>query len=126
MRATIVSTSNLKPVSITFPCLSFFSVLSWSGDSDKGVTAYEKGDYKTTLREWTPLVEEGDALAQVKMSASYVLGQGVLKDYVYAHMWGNIAASNGNENGAKLRDNVAEFMTPGDISSAQRLSLIHI
>ena len=37
-------------------------------------------------------------------------------------MWGNIAASNGNENGAKLRDNVAEFMTPGDISSAQRLA----
>ena len=76
--------SNL--LSLTFLCLSFFSVLSWSGNFDKGVTAYEKGDYKTALREWTPLVEKGDALAQVKMSASYVLGQVVLKEYVYANV----------------------------------------
>ena len=73
MRATIVSTSNLKPVSITFPCLSFFSVLSWSGDSDKGVTAYEKGDYKTALREWTPLAEQGVARAQYNLGFMVLL-----------------------------------------------------
>ncbi len=37
-------------------------------------------------------------------------------------MWGNIAASNGNENGAKLRDDVEKVMTPADISVAQRLA----
>jgi TPR repeat protein len=49
-------------------------------------------------------------------------GDGVPQDYVYAHMWGNIAASNGNENGAKLRDFVAERMTPPQLEKAQDLA----
>ncbi len=49
-------------------------------------------------------------------------GQGVIQDNVYAHMWGNIAASNGYENGVKLRDLAAGLMTPADISTAQNLA----
>ena len=94
----------------------------WSGDFQKGVTPYEKGDYKTALRIWTPLAEQGYAWAQTYLGLMYGAGKGVLKDYVYAYMWGNIAASNGNENGAELHDLVDERMTPADISSAQRLA----
>ena len=50
------------------------------------------------------------------------LGQGVKKDYVYAHMWGNIAASNGYEDGGKLRDLFAEEMTSSQIEKAQELA----
>ena len=32
-----------------------------SADFQKGVTAYESGDYATALREWKPLAEKGDA-----------------------------------------------------------------
>ena len=42
--------------------------------------------------------------------------------YVYAHMWGNIAAMNGNELGGKLRDDFEKQMTPADISAAQKLA----
>jgi len=35
------------------------------------------------------------------MGAMYAFGKGVPKDNVYAHMWGNIVASNGNENGTR-------------------------
>jgi hypothetical protein len=49
-------------------------------------------------------------------------GQGVKKDYVYAHMWGNIAASHGNEKGGKLRDFAAKIMTPTQIEKAQELA----
>ena len=52
----------------------------------------------------------------------YAFGTGVLKDYVYAHMWGNIAASNGKEQGARLREIAAKRMTPADISAAQKLA----
>jgi hypothetical protein len=41
---------------------------------------------------------------------------------VYAHMWGNIASSNGNENGGKLRDTVAKQMTPSQLEKAQDLA----
>jgi uncharacterized protein len=52
----------------------------------------------------------------------YATGQGVIHDWVYAHMWENIAASNGNKNGDKLRDIAAEQMTPADLSTAQNLA----
>ena len=52
----------------------------------------------------------------------YAFGTGVLKDYVYAHMWGDVGATNGNELGAKLRDEFEKKMTPADISVAQKLA----
>jgi TPR repeat protein len=52
----------------------------------------------------------------------YGEGQGVPKDYVYAHMWGNLAAAKGNELGGEVRDYVAKIMTPADISEAQKLA----
>ena len=52
----------------------------------------------------------------------YDEGKGVIQDNVYAHMWFNLAASNGDENGGELRDGVAKQMTPSDISAAQNLA----
>ncbi len=52
----------------------------------------------------------------------YALGQGVPQDFVYAHMWLNIAASNGHENAGKARDEVAKLMTPAQIEKAQDLA----
>jgi hypothetical protein len=42
----------------------------------------------------------------------YAFGTGVLKDYVYDDMWGNITAENGVELGGELRDLVAKHMPP--------------
>ena len=42
--------------------------------------------------------------------------------YVYAHMWGNIAAMNENELGGKLRDHFEKQMTPAQIAEAQKLA----
>ncbi len=95
---------------------------SWSADFQKGFAAYQSGDYATALREWTPLTEQGDAFAQGNLGAMYAFGTGVLKDYIRAHMWGNIAATNGNKLGAKLRDDFEKKMTPADISTAQKLA----
>ena len=96
--------------------------VSWSADLQKGFTAYQSGDYATAIREFQPLAEQGDASAQGNLGAMYAFGAGVLKDYIYAHMWENIAATNGNELGAKLRDTFEKKMTPADISAAQKLA----
>jgi len=76
----------------------------------------------TPQREWALLAEQGDADAQINMGLVYYNGAGVPQDYVYAHMWWNIAASNGNENGGELRDLVAKEMTSSQIQEAQRLA----
>jgi hypothetical protein len=52
----------------------------------------------------------------------YATGMGILKDVIYAHMWGNIGASIGGKNGSKLRDLVAKEMTPSQIEKAQDLA----
>ena len=50
------------------------------------------------------------------------MGLIVIQDDVYAHMWANLAASNGNKNGGKLRDIVAKGMTPSQLETAQKLA----
>ena len=72
----------------------------------------------------------------------YADGEGVIQDFVRAHMWFNIAASSGhenitenvsvrrmggvfigfNKNAVTNRDIVAKRMTPADISAAQKLA----
>ena len=36
--------------------------VGWIGDFQKGVAAYDSGDYATALREWEPLAKQGDAM----------------------------------------------------------------
>jgi len=66
--------------------------------------------------------EQGYADAQGNLGFMYDKGQGVLQDNIYAHMWANVAASNGNGWAPMLRDIVAKRMTPADISKAQQLA----
>jgi len=52
----------------------------------------------------------------------YAFGYGLLTDYVYAYMWGDIAEKNGNKRGTKVRDFAVKQMTSADISTAQKLA----
>ena len=40
---------------------------AFSADFQKGLTAYQSGDYATALREWRPLAEQGDEIAQTSV-----------------------------------------------------------
>jgi len=68
---------------------------SWAGDINKGFEAYNNGDYETALEEWTPLAEDGDAVAQYNLATMYDNGQGVLQDYQTAVKWYTLAAEQG-------------------------------
>ena len=70
--------------------------------------------------------DQGDADAQFNLDLSYDNGEGVPQDYIQAHMWYNLSASNrtGDERDIAVsnRDRVAEKMPPEDISEARRLA----
>ena len=70
--------------------------VSWSADFDKGETAHKSGDYATALREWTPLAEQGDAVAQYNLGVLYRDGQGVPQDYKTAVKWTRLSAEQGD------------------------------
>jgi hypothetical protein len=52
----------------------------------------------------------------------YETGQGVLQDYVMAHMYWNIASVSGDKNAIKNIGIVKKQMTPSQIEKAQKLA----
>ncbi len=71
--------------------------------------------------------EQGHADAQFLLGLMYDNGWGVPQDYVQAHMWYKLATSSfppgeDLDTAVKNRDNVAERMTPAQISEAQKLA----
>jgi uncharacterized protein len=59
----------------------------WAGDFDKGLKAYQSGDFATAMKEWTPLAEQGDASAQFNLGVMYSKGKGVTQDDAEAFAW---------------------------------------
>ena len=52
----------------------------------------------------------------------YSEGQGVPQDYIQAHIWFNLAATQGKKGAAENRNIIAKRITPADLSKAQRLA----
>ena len=67
---------------------------AWAG-FDEGLTAAKRGDYATALREFRPLAEQGDAVAQYILGVMYAKGRGVTQDYAEAVRWYRKAAERG-------------------------------
>ena len=60
--------------------------------------------------------------AQYNLGVMYDNGQGVVQDYVMAHMYWNIAAVSGVKDAIKNRDLIAKEMTPSQIAESQKLA----
>ncbi len=56
------------------------------------------------------------------MGVMYDKLNGVLKDYVLAHMWMNLAAAKGMKEAVKGRDFLEKNMTTAQLAEAQRLA----
>ena len=88
-------------------------------------------DYVEAVRYFRKAAEAGRDTAQFSLGMKYANGQGVVQDYVQAHMWTNLAveyrfscgsAIADKEGCAALRDSVAARMTPAQILDAERLA----
>ena len=67
-----------------------------SADLQKGLAAWNSGDYATALRELKPLAEQGDAYAQNNLGSMYEFGHGVPQDNKTAVKWYRLAAEQGH------------------------------
>jgi TPR repeat protein/antitoxin component YwqK of YwqJK toxin-antitoxin module len=68
----------------------------------KGLKALKRGDFKTTLREWGALAEQGDLFAHTNLGMMYVRGDGVAQDCQKAMQW-LLKASDLGHNEAKYQ-----------------------
>ena len=61
-------------------------------DFQTGVDAYQKGDYVGAAKEWRPLAEMGDPIAQFNLGLLYLDGHGVPQSSMEAANWFRRAA----------------------------------
>lgn len=59
---------------------------------------------------------------QFNLGLMYAGGLGVTQDYVAAHMWLNLACSNGIATAGELRDSLENKMSPSQVAEAQKLA----
>jgi len=88
----------MKKLTLIFLTILFCltSNVAWSADFQKGLTAYESGDYATALREIEPLAKQGNARAQYNLGVMYAKGKGVPQNDKTAVKWLRLAAEQGN------------------------------
>jgi TPR repeat protein len=68
-------------------------------DFNKGLAAYDRGDFAAALGEWRILAEWGDARAQSNLAIMYEAGIGVSKDYFEAFKLWRLVAEQGDRMG---------------------------
>jgi len=86
----------LTALVMAFTLLVTSGGVSLAQDMQRGIEAYNKGDYATALREWKPLAEQGHAKAQHNLGLMYLEGQGVNPDYKRAYELFLSSAEQGN------------------------------
>ena len=94
-------------LALSFMCLL---VPAWA-NFQAGMDANNRGDYATALREWRPLAEQGDALAQYNLGVLYRKGRGVPQDDVQARQWYEKSALQGQ---AKAQFNLGTLYFNGE------------
>ena len=107
---TFLMTRTLATICLTIAVLLGSAGLSASADFQKGLTAYKDKDYATALREWTPLAEQGNAIAQKNIGWIYEKGLGVAVDYTTALQWYKRAGEQGD---AKALNNIGRMHGKG-------------
>ena len=101
---------SLRFISILLLSILCLAVPVWA-DFQAGMDANNRGDYATALREWRPLAEQGDALAQYNLGLLYRKGRGVSQDDVQARQWYTKAATQGQ---AKAQFNLGTLYFNGE------------
>ena len=86
----------LKHILIYLAFLMPLSAPVVAQDFDKGLAAYNTGDFATALQEWKPLAEAGVVIAQTSLGIIYYNGEGVPQDYKEAVKWHRLAAEQGH------------------------------
>lgn len=72
------------------------AVTKSDAQSDKGMAAYDRGDYENAVAIWKKLADAGNAVAQFNVGNMYLKGLGVARDPKQAAHFYELAASQGH------------------------------
>ncbi|KLN60669.1 hypothetical protein WH96_09210 [Kiloniella spongiae] len=95
------------------------SSVALSASFDDAMVAFDRRDYAVAFRDFSEVALTGNRDAQFMLGYVYSKGYGTTQDYVQAHKWFNIAASQGDREARRARDKLTPFMSAQQISQAQ-------
>ena len=79
-------------------------------------------DDTEAVRWFRLAAEQGLVDSQTNLAVAYSLGRGILKNYVIAYAWFNVASASGDQQALEGRSLLEGQMTPSQIAEAQQLS----
>lgn len=88
-------------------------------NGSEGVTR----DYKEAAKWFSKAANQEHVEAQYHLGLLYSKGKGTIQNYMLAHMWFNLAASNGSERAVIEKDKVSFRMTKAQVEQAQKLAM---
>ncbi len=100
-----------KLIALLIVCVAFATAPAFSDGLERGIDAYQNGDYATALTEFRLLAEQGDANAQNNLGAMYERGDGVPQDYKESVKWYRLAAEQG---AAYAQNNLGQMYNNGE------------
>jgi len=81
---------------------------------------FTSGSYDLAYTGFSELASQGSSICQYYLGLMYSSGMGVLQDFCKAHMWLNIASSQGHKKARKHLDTLTHNMTADQIADAQK------
>lgn len=84
--------------------------------------SFTAGSYSGAYDEFVVLSKRGSSISQYYLGLMYLSGKGVLQDFRQAHMWLNIASSQGHKKARTQLDKLTQKMTADQVAEAQQLA----
>jgi hypothetical protein len=84
----------------------------------KGEGALARREYEKAYEILTPLAQDGNTRAQLRLAEMYSSGLGVNRNYNQAYIWYSLAARGGSTTAPAERDRVAARLQPAEIRQA--------
>ena len=91
-------------------------------------TMFEEGhgvpqNYSEMIKFYKLSAQQGEPQAQFKLAEKLFQGVGIERDIIQAHIWANLAASNGHEYAVSLRGAIENEMSDEEITKTQDAAL---
>ena len=82
--------------------------------------AFMRGDHEKALELVRPLADRGGAYAQSLLGSMYLAGKGLPQSDLEAFVWASLAANSGDPHLIKIRDRIAQRLSPEDLAAGQK------
>jgi TPR repeat protein len=86
------------------------------------IEALIAGSNDSAFKGFAKLSTKGSSVSQYHLGLMYLKGMGALQDYCYAHLWFNIASSQGHKKARIQLEKLTKKMNAQQVTEAQKLA----